>query len=620
MANRRGLTQMHRVFVFFLVVVLSVSSQKDLVKEADLLLDMMEYDSALEIYKRALTFNTKLKDIRKKMAYAHLQLDQIDQALSLLREELILFPENEDAYNLLAYIVYRQNELDRVDDFLEEKEFPIRLTDENPGIGGLAWFILGKDFKERKNYPEAEKSLKKAVAKGYNPVQCYVQLIDLELLQSNLGSAENLILEANKICGLVPELHFLQGVFCLEKLKTLPGDFIPQYLRLALDSFRMAAEGRPDFNEAIFNLASVSYEYNEFAQAAKYFEELLQLDPTNAELKFYLDCCLKKLGQSVEIEKPCPSTIGLSREFIDKPSIEYSHIFNHDKNFVLANINYLGLDFIRNGKYRESIKRFRNGLKIYPECPEINFNLGMVYRWLGQSEDAEKHALMALRRRDFFGQLPASVVRKIKRERNEFLKRGPQIPVREWNFEAALKEGNFFLDTYDLLGTIYFERGNVDSALLAFQKVVDINEEDAPGHFNLGRAYLAMGDKRRAEEEWRKAIRYEEKLQRARETTKLSKDELQVSLVIYRRPVSFQAHMSLAEMYKEQGRFEEAMIDFEEAIDLAPGDPEPYYELGKLRLLKGDKEKAVFYFDKYLYLGGKEEAKVKKILKSLKEK
>jgi hypothetical protein len=46
-ANWRGRAQMHQVFVFFLAIVLSVSSQKDLVKEADLLLDMMEYDSAI---------------------------------------------------------------------------------------------------------------------------------------------------------------------------------------------------------------------------------------------------------------------------------------------------------------------------------------------------------------------------------------------------------------------------------------------------------------------------------------------------------------------------------------------------------------------------------------------
>lgn len=613
---------MHQAFVFFLAIVLSVSSQKDLVKEADLLLDMMEYDSALEAYGRVLNLDTKLKDIRKKMAYAHFQLQQIVQARALLREELDLFPENEDAYDLLAYIIYRQAELNKSQDDLKDEEFTNWLIEKNANVGGLAWFILGRDFKGRRNHPDADKSFRRAMAKGYDSLQCYVQLIDLELLQSNLRSAENLIMEANNIYGLQPELCVLQSMYYLEKLKTLPADssFIIEDLRLALGFFQRAIESRPDFRDAILNLASVSYEYNEFAQAAKYFEELLQLDPTNAELKFYVDCCLKKLGQPVEIEKTCPSSIGLSREFIDKPDIEYKYTFNNNKNFVLENINYLGLDFIRNGKNHEAMRRFRNGLKIYPECPEINFNLGMVYGWLGRSKEAEQHALLALRRRNFFGRLPPQIVKKIKREKSEFLSRPLQIPVQEWTFDIALKEGNFFLDAYDFLGIIYFGREDIDRALLAFQKVVDINEEDALGHFNLGCIYLALKDEKRAEEEWRKAIRYEEKLQRVRERTTLSKDELHVSMVIYRRPVSFQAHVSLAKMYKKQGRFEEAIKDLEKAVDLEPGDPGPHYELGKLYLLKSDRKKAVFYLDKYLYLGGKEEAKVKKILKSLREK
>jgi len=614
----RERTQMHRISIFFLVVALSGSPQKDLIKEADLLLDMMEYESALEGYKRSLAQNVQLRNIRKKMAYAHLQLGQTDMALSLLREELAFFPDNEDAYDLLFYVICRLGELDRADGFLKEKRFPLQLADENPSIGKLAWFVRGMNFKEQKNYREAEKSFRRALAKGYEPVQCYVQLVDLELLRDNLRSAERLISEANDICGVQPEYHFLQGLFCLEKLKTLPGDFIPQYLRLASECFRMALESKPDFKEAIFNLASLSYETHEFAKAAEYLEKFLGLEPAHAEAKFYLDCSLKKIGQPVEVEKPCPSTIGLAREFIDRPGIEYKYVFNHDKNFVLANINYLGLDFIRNGQNREAIKRFQNGLKIDEECPEIHFNLGMVHRWLGHSEEAEHHALMALRRRDFFGQLSPSVVRKIKKERKEFLNRPLQVPTQEWNFDIALKEGNFFLDAYDLLGTLYFERGNVDKALPAFQKIIDIHEEDAPGRFNLGLAYFSLGDESRAEEEWRKAIRFEEKTQRVREMTTVSKDELQVSLVVFKRPISFRAYMSLAKMVKKQGRFEEAIKDFEKAVDLEPSDPEPHYELGKLYLLKADKKKAAFYFERYLYLGGKEEAKVKKILESLK--
>ncbi len=129
--------------------------------------------------------------------------------------------------------------------------------------------------------------------------------------------------------------------------------------------------------------------------------------------------------------------------------------------------------------------------------------------------------------------------------------------------------------------------------LITCQKIIDINEEDAPGRFNLGLAYFSLGDESRAEEEWRKAIRFEDKVQRARETTRVSNDKLQVSLVVFESPISFRA-MSLAKMYKKQWRFEEAIKNFEKAVDLELGDPEPHYELGKLYLLEADKKKPSF--------------------------
>lgn len=55
------------------------------------MLDMMEYESALERYQSSLALDAQLRDVRKKMAYAHLQLGQTDEALSLLREELTFF-------------------------------------------------------------------------------------------------------------------------------------------------------------------------------------------------------------------------------------------------------------------------------------------------------------------------------------------------------------------------------------------------------------------------------------------------------------------------------------------------------------------------------------------------
>jgi len=63
--------------------------------------------------------------------------------------------------------------------------------------------------------------------------------------------------------------------------------------------------------------------------------------------------------------------------------------------------------------------------------------------------------------------------------------------------------------------------------------------------------------------------------------------------------------------------------EFEKAIKLEPDDPEPYYGMGKIyyRTAKQNEKyvrKAVFYFEKYLYLGGEKEKEVRELLEFLK--
>ena len=59
---------------------------------------------------------------------------------------------------------------------------------------------------------------------------------------------------------------------------------------------------------------------------------------------------------------------------------------------------------------------------------------------------------------------------------------------------------------------------------------------------------------------------------------------------------------------------EQALKEFIKAIELEPQDPGPYFELGKIYWKHNDKNNAMTYFDKYIYMGGDEE-KVKEIIK-----
>ena len=101
------------ILIFFLNINFSpFSEQEDILKKADLLLDMMEYESAINYYKKILLKNPNIRDIRKKIGYAYFQLKKVNEALKYLEQELIVFPDNEDAYDLLVYILYKLNRVE----------------------------------------------------------------------------------------------------------------------------------------------------------------------------------------------------------------------------------------------------------------------------------------------------------------------------------------------------------------------------------------------------------------------------------------------------------------------------------------------------------------------------
>jgi len=617
------------MLAIFLLYSFSLPGQNEVTREADLLLDMMEYRQAIENYLKALTENPDRRDIRKNIGYSYFQLGKADDALRFLGEELALFPDNEDAYDILVYILSKSNRLKEANEFPERLDFPVRLTADNPHLGGLACFIQGMYFKNIEMHDKAKFYFMKSLERRYDPVKCYAQLIDIDFTQKKSAaeielrsSYETTLLEAVREYGSQPEFLVLNGLRYHEKSLS---DFF--FLRRSVESFEAALRVNPDFRDALFNLGSINYNYNNFEKASEYFKRILEMDPENDEVKLYSGCCLKKLDPSadkVSTPEHCPKNIRLSREFLDNPGLEYQYQLKNSKSSVLDHINNLGLEFVGRGRFQQALSRFRHGLKIDPESPIINFNAAMVYSWLDFLKSAERHALIALRRKGYFGSLPAYRQQEILREEEQRIQKPTEIPLSQWTFEAALEEGNYFLDAYNSLGTICFKRREFQKSILAFKKVIEIHPEDAMGHFNLGCAYQEINDLENAEEAWKRAIQSEKKAKDREEKTNISDNQLSISLVVRSKPVSFRAHKFLGKLYIEKGSPDLALQEFKNAIELEPGDPEPYYELGKIYLAKSQLEEkyireAISYYEKYLYLGGQEEKEVKELLKSIKK-
>jgi len=600
---------------------ISQAREKEIIKRADLLLDMMEYESAIMNYLRASSLNPQRRNIRKKMGYAYFHLGRVNDALRYLKEELTLFPDNGDAYDLFVYVLLESDRIQENFGFLESLELQTQEEKESPDPG-LGDFILGMHFKEAENYDKATKYFRKALERGHDPMKCYVQLLDIYLIQVDRsterpttdlprdGLGMVILNEARQTYGgTSSEIHFLFGLRY----------FANSNLQKAIESFEIAARFRPDIDlkDALFNLACISYNRKDFEKASKYFREIIEINPEDAEVNFYLDCCQKKLDTYLDnnlTPEECPKQINLSREFIDRPDRKYKRKFENDPSFVLQNINNLAVELVQSNKLHKALEKFRRGLKISSESPVLNLNIAIVYSWLDNLEEAEKHALLALRKKGF-GRAPKSR----KRETLTTTK----IPLSEWTFWVALEEGNYFSDAYNHLGTIYFKKEEYNKSKSAFRKTIEINPTDARGHFNLGCAYRVLGNMGQAEEEWKLALKYEKESKKNKENEYFSEDQLEISLIVLETRISFKAHKYLGELYLEKGLSDKAIKEFQKALELEPDDPEPYYGIGKIYYKKAKQNekyvrKAIFYFDKYLYLGGEKEKEVRELLKSLK--
>lgn len=453
---------------------------------------MMEYKSAIVNYRKVLSKYPQLPDIRKNIGYAYFQSEKIDDSLSFLKKELTLFPDNTDAYALLVYVLSKSNRIQENYKFIEDLDLQFKAHEESPNAG-LGDFILGMCFKEVDDCSKATKFFRKALERGYEPIKCYVQLLDLHLIQIEKdverpttvfpkdGLGTEIFIDAIKTFGRTPsEIYFLFGLRYFENIKS---DI--RFLDMSINSFEAAARVGPDddLKDSLFNLACINYNCSDFVKASEYFERVLEIEPENNKAESYLDCCSRRLGRSDSInalDEQCPEWMNLSREFIDKPDMEYKYKFKNDRGFILQNINNLALEFIEKGKFQEALKRFLNGLKILSDSSVLNLNTAIVYSWLNNFEQAEKYALLALRKKDG---------------------KTTKIPPTAWTFKMALKEGNDFSVAYNHLGTIYFDKREFNKSVLAFKKTIEIEHRDARGHFNLGCAYWALGHRKKAEEE-----------------------------------------------------------------------------------------------------------------------
>jgi tetratricopeptide (TPR) repeat protein len=156
---------------------------------------------------------------------------------------------------------------------------------------------------------------------------------------------------------------------------------------------------------------------------------------------------------------------------------------------------------------------------------------------------------------------------------------------------------------YNNLGTLYYDKGDLDRALDFFEKSIALKSDYADAYNNRGLIDMKKGMLDQALEDFTLAIKYKPKnfsSYNARgvayyQMQDLTRAAADFNEAIKLQPAEYESYNNLGNVYLSRGRYAEAIAAYRRSLDINPGYAEANYNLGSTYYLQGDYRPAIDY-------------------------
>ncbi|MFC2157012.1 tetratricopeptide repeat protein [Acidobacteriota bacterium] len=292
---------------------------------------------------------------------------------------------------------------------------------------------------------------------------------------------------------------------------------------------------------------------------------------------------LNELKRSTDIPKSETKDIDPPPGQMTKFPLRIHHRLKDHPNNLLWYQHELFFDELKLGRIEEAIQVLEEGLDINSHSYVVNHNLAIIYFDLKDFEKAEYYCARAIWFR-------------------------PQ-----------------YQGSYDLMGNLYFQQKRYQEAKLEFQTILDLENTNANAYLNLGSTHYKLGDEKKAEAYWRKAIDLDNNGGPETSDRIPGDAEMDFALVVKKNPISYMAFFFLGNCYYEQKAYGKAISALLSAVSLNPQKSDPHLTLAKA-YLEGENQssetikEAVKHLNRYLFLGGKEEKEARRLLENIGKK
>jgi tetratricopeptide (TPR) repeat protein len=291
---------------------------------------------------------------------------------------------------------------------------------------------------------------------------------------------------------------------------------------------------------------------------------------------------------------------------------------------------------------QQGLKQLQQLKKLYPEVPEIEYNIGVAQLKLGNDRAAEQAfeatleidpkfsaawvnlGILKERKGDFEGAIlvyeqglessendPSLTARKVA-----CLRKMGQTDMALVFAQASLKKNANNVDAYSEVGAVYLEQGNLDKALFVLQQAIArMGGDNANLQSIMGKVYFEQDKKPMAELAFVKALSlnpnliepamYLSFIQIQNRAWAQAKVTLERALLL--EPTNASLLNSMGIVHRGLGEIDQAEKMYQDSYQYNPSNPEPLLNLAVLEAdYRNDYQKAYTLLDRYLNEGGTE--------------
>lgn len=340
-----------------------------------------------------------------------------------------------------------------------ESAFPLIITPEIPQEGESI-LVIGNPY-------GLEGSVSNGIVSAVREFPGYGKIIQITAPISPGSSGSPVVNMRGQVIG-VATLQAAEG----QSLNfAVPGERITRLKINELKTFNSlkaeTAENKRANAEGFYSQGLGNLSRDDYEKAVAFFEKAVEIDTNYAEAWYQVGYCYGMLGRHKEALEASKKAAQL------RPRWSETYVNIGASNYALKN-------------YEAAAEAYGQATKLNPYKAEIQYSLGLSLNKLGRTDEeilAYKRALTL--KPDYASAFELLGIAYFK-------KKNYSQSIEAFEQLKAYKPD---AKTYNYLGESYFELGKTQESLEAFNNAVSFNPSFDQARYNLGRAYLKMGDK-----------------------------------------------------------------------------------------------------------------------------